>query len=283
MAPMTVRPCLPSDLTDAPVPWLVPDDEADDGVCLVEEVDGRLAAAGLRRQARTKAAQDSAEFWCTLGHGAQLLRDLAGIGEHAIVIRVIPGTPAEAAASAAGGRVIQAVPAAHFRTDHPEVRAWAHGQMGQSQTAGVLIQAGTQHSPGDLLDMWMRPYLRMHEGWAPTGDVEATRRAFAERFAQDLDLSRTTIAVIDERPVAAVFTFGPFDGALMPILIQIEDLHPHGEQAARAAIANMLILSAPLPVEFDGHADEPTYMRILQDIPQRSSGNLTPMHLVEIT
>lgn len=45
---MTARPCLPSDLTDAPVPWLIPDEDLDDGACLVEEVDHQLVAAGLR-------------------------------------------------------------------------------------------------------------------------------------------------------------------------------------------------------------------------------------------
>lgn len=279
---MTVRPCMPSDLTDAPVSWLVPDDDLDEGACLVEEVDGRVVAVGLRRWARTKATQDGAEIWCIPGHGTLLLRDLASAGERPLVLRVIPGTPVEAAVEAAGGRVIQSVPAAYFPTAHAEVQAWAQEQVGQSQSGGVRIDSGDQYSLEDLLTMWMAPYLRMHEAWAPTDDVEATRQAFAERFAQDLDMYRTTVSVIDERPVAAVFTVGPFDGTFMPILIEIDAQHPQREQAAKAAIATMFTLAAPTPVEFDGHADEPIYMRILQQIPQRSSGNLTPMNLIQI-
>lgn len=280
---MIVRPCLPLDLTDAPVPWLVPDHDVDGGACLVEEVDGRLVAVGLRRRARTKTTQDGAELWCTPGHGAQLLRDLAGAGDRPIVLRVLPGTPADAAAEAAGGRVIQAAPAAFFPSADPEVQAWALDQLGQSRTGGVRVDSGDRYALDDLLDMWMAPYLRMHEDWAPTGDVEATRQAFAGRFAQDLDLRRTTVCVLDGRPVAAVFTVGPPDGTLMPVLIEIDPRHPRRELAARAAIATMLTRAAPTPVEFDGHADEPIYMRILQQIPQRSSGNLTPMNLIEIT
>lgn len=279
---MTVRPCMPSDLTDAPVSWLVPDDDLDGGACLVEEDDGRLVAVGLRRRARTKATQDGAEFWCTPGHGTQLLGDLAGAGERPIVLRVIPGTPAETAVEAAGGRVIQSVPAAYFPTAHPDVQAWARQQLGQTRTGGVRIDSGDQYSLDDLLDMWMAPYLRMHEDWAPTGDVAATRQAFAQQFAQDLDKERSTVSLVDERPVAAVFTVGPFDGTLMPILIEIETQHAQREDAAKAAIAKMLTLAAPASIEFDGHADEPIYMRILQEIPQRSSGNLTPMNLIEI-
>lgn len=280
---MTVRACLPSDLIDAPVPWLVADDEVEGGSCLVEKVDGQLVAAGLRRPARAKAAQDGAELWCTPGHGARLLRDLARAGERPIVIRVLPGTPDEVAAQEAGGRVIQAVPAAYVPTAHPEVQVWAHDQLAQSQAAGVRIATGDMYSLDELLDLWMTPYLRMHEDWAPTGDVDATRQAFAGRFAQDLDPGRTTVALIGGRPVAAVFTVGPFDGVLMPILIQVDDGHPWLEQAAGAAVASMLTRSAPTPVEFDGHADQPIYMRILERIPQRSSGNLTPMNLIEIT
>lgn len=279
---MTARPCLPSDLTDAPVPWLIPDEDLDDGACLVEEVDHQLVAAGLRRRSRTKATQDSAEFWCRPGHGTQLLRELAGTDERPIVVRIIPGTPAQPAAEAAGGRVIQAVPAAYFPTDHPEVQAWAKAQLDQPPTPELRLATGDQYSLEELLDMWMAPYLRMHQDWAPTSDVEATRQAFAGRFAEDLDLERTTLAVIDDRPVAAVFTVGPFDGTFMPIMIQVDHQHPRGEQAATAAIASMLIRSTPTPVEFDGHADEPVYMSILEQIPRRSSGTLTPMNLVEI-
>lgn len=252
------------------------------GVCLVDEVDGDLVAAGLRRPARTKATQDSAELWCTPGHGTHLVRDLANAGERPIVIRVIPVTPAATAVEAAGGRVIQSVPAAYFPSAHADVQAWAQEQLELSRTAGVQIDSGDGYALDDLLDMWMTPYLRMHEGWAPTGDVEATRQAFARRFAQDLDVRRSTVAVIDGQPVAAVFTVGPFDGALMPVLILIDDRHPGRERAATAAVATMFIRAAPIPVEFDGHADEPVYMNILQRIPQRSNGNLTPMNLIEI-
>lgn len=280
---MTVRPCLLSDLTDAPVPWLIPHEDVTEGTCLVEEVDNHLVAAGRRRRSRAKATQDSAEFWCRPGHGTQLLRELAGTDERPIVVRIIPGTPAEPAAQAAGGRVIQAVPAAYFPTAHPQVQAWAQAQLDRSQSAALRLASGDQYTLDELLDMWMAPYLRMHEDWAPTGDVEATREAFARRFAQDLDLARTTVAVIDDRPVAAVFAVGPFDGTLMPILIQIDDHHPRAEESARAAIAGMLVRSTPTPVEFDGHADEPVYMSILEQIPQRSRGTLTPMNLVQIT
>lgn len=278
---MTVRPCIPSDLIDSPVPWLVPDHEVDGGACLVDEVDGHLVAAGLRRRARTKATQDGAELWCARGHGLQLLRDLAGAGERPVVIRVIPGTPAATAIEAAGGRIIQSVPAAYFPSAHADVQAWAQEQLGLSRP-GVHVESGDQYSLEDLVDMWMAPYLRMHENWAPTGDVEATRQAFATRFANDLDMRCTTVAVIDERPVAAVFTIGPFDGVFMPVLIQIDDQHPDQEQAAKAALAAMLIRATPTPVEFDGHADEPIYLSILGQIPHRSNGKLTPMNLIEI-
>ncbi|GAA1186977.1 hypothetical protein GCM10009584_31400 [Ornithinimicrobium humiphilum] len=199
-----------------------------------------------------------------------------------IVIRVIPGTPAATAVEAVGGRIIQAVPAAYFPSAHPEVQAWAEDQLVRSSN-DVCLEAGDRYSLDDLLDMWMAAYVRMHEDWAPTGDVEATRQAFAGRFAHDLDLHRSSISLIEGRPTAAVFTIGPLDGILMPVLIEIDPRHPGRELAARAAIATMLVRAAPTPVEFDGHADEPTYMRILQDIPQRSNGKLTPMNLVEIS
>ncbi|MFK5583588.1 hypothetical protein [Serinicoccus sp. LYQ131] len=249
----------------------------------MDEVDARVVAAGVRRPAQTKATQDSAELWCAPGHGTQLVRDLASAGERPIVIRVIPGTPAATAVEAAGGRVIQSVPAAYVPSAHPAVQAWAEQHLAPSRTEGVHIDTGDRYSLDDLLDMWMTPYLRMHEDWAPTGDVEATRQAFARRFAQDLDVRRTTVAVIGGQPVAAVFTVGPFDGTLMPVLIQIDDRHPGRKRAATAAVATMLIRATPIPVEFDGHADEPVYMNILHRIPERSSGNRTPMNLTEVS
>ncbi|QFG68704.1 hypothetical protein [Ornithinimicrobium pratense] len=279
---MTVRPALPSDIAPLTIPWLTPDEDLESGVSLVEEVGGRLVAAGVRHFTRTKAAQDAAELYCEEGHGAPLLRELATAAKRPIMLRIIPGTPAESAAAAAGARVIQSVPAAYFPTTHAQVQDWARRQLDLAEKEETKVAPGSHFSMDVLLDLWMAPYLRMHASWAPTQDVHATRESFGARFAQDLDLERTRIATVDGGPVAAVFTVGPFDGTFMPILIEIKPEHPGRERAARAAIASMLTATAPTPVEFDGHADEPVYMRILKEIPQRTRGKLTPMNLVEI-
>jgi hypothetical protein len=279
---MNVRLTRPSDLVDLNLDWLIPDGEFDYGVSMVEEAQRRVVAAGVRRFTRTGASRDGVDFYCEAGHGSQLLRKLATAAERPIILRIIPGTPAETAASKAGGRVVQSVPAAFFDTSHRDVQTWAQQQLDLASNRKLTLRSGEEYSVDELLDLWMPPYLRMHQAWAPPQDVQAARGAFRGLFAQDLDRTCTVIAHLDGQPLAAVFTIGPFDGARMPILVEIERRHPGCALAARAVIAMMLTTAHPLPVEFDGHADEPTYMRILEEIPHRTSGNLTPMNLVEI-
>lgn len=281
---MSIRPTRPSDRDDLGLDWLLPADElGDEGTSLVEEVGGHVVAAGLRRFTTTGARQDAVELHCERGHGGALLRELARAADRPILLRVIPGTPSEDAATQAGGRVVQSVPAAYFDTSHPDVQAWAHQQLDSAELAGLRLESGVGLDMETLLDMWMSPYLRMHEGWAPTQDVQAMRESFRRRFTATLDRQRTAVTMHGEERLAAVFAVGPFDGVLMPILVEIEPQDPHCEVAARAAIATTLTQADPLPVEFDGHADEPTFMSILEEIPQRSSGTLTPMNLVEIS
>lgn len=270
------------DLTAVPAPWLIPDDELEYGVSLVEEVDGQVVAAGVRHFTRTGATRDGMEVYCEDGFGAELLRRLAEAAERPVMVRILPGSTEEKAAQAAGGRVIQSVPAAYFETAHPEIQAWAQTHVAHAQDAGLSTSFGTAHGLDDLLDLWMSPYIRMHLSWSPTHDVQATRDAFARRFAHDLDRDRTTVVSNGSVALAAVFTVGPLEGTYMPILVETDPSDPATGLASRLAIAEMLLATHPTPVEFDGHADEPTYMAILEEMPRRGPGKLTPMNLVEI-
>lgn len=279
---MIVRETVASDLSAVPAPWLIQDDELESGVSLVEEADGQVVAAGVRHFTRTDATRDGVELYCEHGYGAELLRRLAQAAERPVMVRILPGSTEEIAAQAVGGRVIQSVPAAYFETAHPEVLAWAQTHVARAQDAGLSTSFGTAYGLDDLLDLWMSPYVRMHESWSPTHDVQATRDAFARRFAQDLDCDRTTVVSKGSIPLAAVFTVGPLEETYMPILVEMDPSDPATSLASRLAVAEMLLATQPTPVEFDGHADEPTYMAILEQMPRRGPGKLTPMNLVEI-
>lgn len=98
-----------------------------------------------------------------------------------------------------------------------------------------------------------------------------------------LHRGRTRVATVADVPVAATFVFGPYDGTFMPVLMIIEPAQLVMEAAARASVAAALEAVRPAPVEFDGYADDPTYLAILHDIPERRAGALTPMELVQIS
>lgn len=68
----------------------------------------------------------------------------------------------------------------------------------------------------------------------------------------------------------------------MPVRVVADPDHPLAAYAAAATVAAMLRAVAPTPVEFDGQTDDPVYLRILQAIPQRRTGTLTPVDLVRI-
>ncbi len=70
-------------------------------------------------------------------------------------------------------------------------------------------------------------------------------------------------------PVAATFVFGPLDGTFIPVLMSLDHEHANLEMAARASVAAALEAVHPAPVEVDGHADDATYLAIIEHIPRR--------------
>lgn len=281
---MTVRACLPTDLPLDGAPWLVPDAElGEDGYSVVEEHSGRVVAAGLRRRSRSTTRFDMIELHCEDGHGAEVLRALAAWDERrSLVLRVLPGTPTAAAvAEVGGGQVLQSVPAGAIPAGHGDVQEWAAERLGEAARAGVELRTGMQYTTEELLDLWMDAYLRMHERWAPVADVQRTREVLRRSLADTLDAEGTFVASVDGRPVAVTF-LNAYDGALVPLMVEAEPGHPAAETAAAASMAAMLRQVSPRPVEFEGHVDEPVFMRVLETVPHRSAGALTPMDMVRI-
>lgn len=281
---MTVRACLATDLPLDGAPWLVPDAElGEEDHSVVEEHAGAVVAAGLRRRSRTTTAFDGVELYCQDGHGAEVLRVLAATHEdRPMILRVLPGTPTAAAVAELGGtEVVQSVPAAAIPTGHADVQAWARTRLEEADPIGVELRTGMEYTTEELLDLWMGAYLRMHASWAPVSDADATREVFRGVLAETLDVERTFVACVDRQPIAVTF-LNAFDGALVPLMVETEPGHPAAEPAAAASMAAVLSAVSPHPVEFEGHADEPLYLRILETIPHRSAGALTPMDMVRI-
>lgn len=199
-----------------------------------------------------------------------------------VVLRVLPGTPTAAAvADLEGTEVIQSIPAAAVPTGHADVLEWARARLEEAGHGGVELRTGMAFTTEELLGLWMGAYLPMHGSWAPVADADAARELFRGVLADVLDVERTFVACVDGQPVAATF-LNAFDGALVPLMVETEPGHRAGETAAAASMAAMLRAVSPRPVEFEGHADEPVYMRILETIPHRSAGALTPMDMVRI-
>lgn len=288
---MSVRPCLVSDLPVDGAPWLVADQELAEGSSVVDVHDGHLVAAGLRQRSRS-GPQDLVELWCVDGSVARVLRALTEEDRRPALVRVRPHTPVAAAVDEVGGEVVQSVPEAYFDTASKDVQTWAAETLREAEARGATVCSGAVCTLDELLDLWVAPYLRMHQGWAPIDDVAVAREGFCRRFEESLDRELTAVAEVAGTVVAATFVVGPFDGVLMPILIQVDPpaeapAVPGGsgeahELAAAATIAAVLSRAEPLPVEFDGHADDAVYLSILERIPGRSAGALTPMDLVRV-
>lgn len=282
---MAVRACLATDVPLDGAPWLVPDAElGEEGLSVVEEQSGRVVAAGLRRRSRSTTRFDGIELYCEDGHGAEVLRTLAAWDERRpVVLRVLPDTSnAAAVVAVGGGQVLQSVPAGAVPAGHADVQEWAGARLEEAAQAGVELRTGMQHTTDELLDLWMDAYLRMHERWAPVADAQHMREVFRRLFADTLDAGGTFVARVGGQPVAATF-LNAYEGALVPLMVEVQPGHPAAETAAAASMAAMLSSVTPHPVEFEGHVDEEVYMRILETLPHRSAGRLTPMDLVQVT
>lgn len=279
---MTIRPCLSSDLPLDGAPWLEPDTEIGESRSLVDEVDGRVVAAGLRLRSR-KSDRDMVELACDPGQGTELLRALITDDERPVMLRVVPGTSkADAVAALGGGEVLQSLPPAAVPSGHPDVQDWARQRLAAAERAGVELRPGAEHTLDELLDLWMQAYLPMHESWAPVTDVAATREMFRTAFTESLNTAATFVAHTDGHALAATLTTAELDGIPVPCMIELAPGHTAVEAGAAASMAAVLMALSPRSVEFEGHVDEPLYMRILQTIPHTGAGALTPMDLVRM-
>lgn len=282
MGRMSIRECRATDLPVEGAPWLVSDDEFSRGRSLVEVEGDRIVAAGLRPRSRATDL-DMVELFCVEGYGEGMLSALAAEGDRPILLRVLPGTPTAAAVARLGdAEVVQSLPAAAVPTGHPEVHAWVRARLETAEQQGVQLGTGRELGLEALLDLWVEAYLPMHERWAPVTDVEALREGFDRWFAGGLDTEHTFVATAEGDPVAATFLVGELDGVVVPCMVEVQRDHPAAETAAAASMAAVLEAVSPRPVEFEGHVDEPVYMRILESIPQRAAGQLTPMDIVRI-
>lgn len=281
---MSIRACQESDLPVDGAPWLVPDAELEGGRSLVEEHDCRIVAAGLLKWSRASTGLGMVELFCEEGHGTDVLRAFAADEDRRILLRVLPGTPTAAAVARLGGtEVVQSIPAGAVPTGHPDVHAWVRTRLEAADRERMQLLPGSEFGLEELLDLWIDAYLPMHQTWAPVTDVDALRDGFATWFAEGLDPENTfVVSAEDGQPVAATFMVGELDGVLVPSMIQVQRGHPAAETGAAASMAAVLRAVGPRPVEFEGHADEPLYLRILESIPHRTSGRITPMHMVQI-
>lgn len=281
---MTVRACLVSDLPVGDAPWLQPDADLDESRSLVEVVAGEVVAAGLRRRGGPDADVDLVELACRPGRGADLLRALVAEDERPVMLRVVPGTPkAEAVAVVGHVEVMQSLPPGAIPTDHPDVLAWSHERLARAEREQLALASGTDFTLEELLDIWMAAYVPAHEGFLPVKDADATREMFRRWFAERLDREPSFVARDgDGHVVAATMMTAEIDGVLVPNLVEVSPGHPASETAASACVAATVLTVSPRPVEFEGHVDQPLYMSVMEMVPHRSAGVLTPMDMVRI-
>ena len=280
---MPIRPCVSSDLPVDGAPWLRPDAEAGPGHSLVEEVDGRVVAAGLRVRS-TRSDTDLVELACEPGHGAELLRALLVEDDRPVWTRVVPGTSkADAVARVGHTEVMQSLPPASIPAGHPDVHGWGHGRLEAAERDGIVLRRGTELTLEELLDLWMEAYLPAHEDFMPVTDVEATREVFRTWFTRSLDREASFVAhAADGRALAGTVLASEIDDVLVPTVIELSPEHPLGVTGAAACVAATLLAVSPRAVELEGHVDQVLYMSVLETIPHRSAGVLTPMDMVRI-
>ncbi|WP_289018368.1 hypothetical protein [uncultured Ornithinimicrobium sp.] len=281
---MTVRPCLVSDLPVDGAPWMEPDADLGESRSLVEEVDGEVVAAGLRRRGAPDDDVDLVELACRPGRGADLLKALVAEDDRPVMLRVVPGTPkAEAVAVVGHVEVMQSLPPGAIPTDHPDVLAWSHEGLSAAELERLTLTPATDFTVEQLLDLWMVAYVPAHEGFLPVKDADATREKFRRWFAERLDRESSFVARDgDGHVVAATMMTAEIDGVLVPSLVEVWPGHPVAETAASACVAATVLAVSPRPVEFEGHVDQALYMSVMEMVPHRSAGVLTPMDMVRI-
>lgn len=279
-----MRACLVSDLPVDGAPWLEPDADLGGSRSLVEEVDGQVVAAGLRRRGGPDADVDLVELACLPGRGADLLRALVAEDERPVMLRVVPGTAtAEAVAVVGHVEVMQSLPPGSIPTSHPDVLAWSKERLATAERERLALAPGTDFTLEELLDLWMVAYVPAHQGFLPVKDAEATRAMFRTWFVESLDREASFVARAgDGHVVAATMMTAEIDGILVPNLVEVSPGHPASQTAASACVAATVLAVSPRSVEFEGHVDQALYLSVMEMVPHRSAGVLTPMDMVRI-
>ena len=271
--PMSTRLATPADHHDA-IGWLRPDDP-DRGVhVVVEERDGALVGAALRMPNALHPTLDALELAAVGAATVDLVRVAAGLATNDVVVRALPGTPVHDLATAAGATVLDRVPASRIDPSHPDVVAWARAHQGATRP-------GTDLTPDELTDLWVRHYVMSHQHFGVTDD-EALVRARLGRFVERLvDPGLTRYVEVDGEPVAlaVVFHEGP---SLMALVDSLRPTHPEARREVEVAMAALLQAVPPEPFELDGHESSAHHPAVLATIPHVGPGPLAPMELLRL-
>ena len=281
---MTIRAATSSDLPVAFAPWLHEDAWTPSGRCLVAEQSGGITAAGLRIPHALHPSRDFAEFAVDgdAAEGEELLAALVALGEKPIVLRTLPGKPEHSIALAAGGTVLMHCPASAVDICSPEVEQWCSSHRGEVRLAAAFTDE-------ELVGLWAQFYRRSHEYWMPLGDDDTQRESFA-RLGDAVNRDLTSVAFVDDMPIAATFVFGPASLDTMPVPAVLRD-RGDAATALAATMAHALeglrdaVCSGhqPIRIEFDAHGDDEVFMAVLATLPDVQPSALHPMEIIEVS
>lgn len=115
-------------------------------------------------------------------------------------------------------------------------------------------------SPGEPEHLWLQFYRWVHQDWSPVDDSEEAREALIQEAAE-LDLDRSSIALVEGQPAAAAFVF---DDDLAPTVCA-ETLTrdaPDGDEALARAVCRVVTEARENGVRklaFDGHEQDPHF------------------------
>lgn len=237
---------------------------------------GYAATAFLGRMHRAHA-------WLDVGDEvpAPVLRELAGalvteLGRP-LLAKAVPGTDRHARLVGAGGTAYQVCPPSEVDGTRADNAAWAQQDAADGTQLTDLAGLGRD----EVLDLWIRLYTWVHDGWATVEDEGAAREVFGPMLAQALDPGLSVLARRDGTATAVAFAVREPDG---PVCVVAEAVDPDAPSAREdvAAVMRAVVRStaaAGVPMFFDGHVADPHYPQVLATVPHVTGRGL---HLLRL-
>lgn len=197
--------------------------------------------------------------------GTRLVERIQQRSDRPLATKAIEGSDATAFIRSLGGSLYASCPPLELPRRHFGKVIDALGDHRDVIPASAL-------SPGEPEHLWLQFYRWVHQDWSPVDDSQEAREALIQEAAE-LDLDRSSVALVDGQPAAVAFVFDDDPAPTVCAETLTRDA-PDGDEALARAVCRVVADARENGVRklaFDGHEQDPHFGPLAARLPMEGS------------